>query len=241
MQNKIIAIHQPNLFPWLGYFNKILRCDTFVFLDHVLMNPRTSIYPKKVNVISNKQEYTLTIPLKNRTGEVFQRIQDMEIEKPDIIGGKHLKTIEQNYKKAPYFGECFPLVLDYYQSSTNLISERNIQFIRSVVDKFGIDMSFVRTKDLDCKGTSTELLVEIVKAMKGSIYLSGDGAGGYQDQALYSDNNIELIFTEFKHPVYSQFNSKEFIKGLSIIDALMNCGFEGVKSLLHRGANTNKK
>ena len=31
----IVAIHQPNFFPWLGYFNKMIMCDTFVVLDHV--------------------------------------------------------------------------------------------------------------------------------------------------------------------------------------------------------------
>jgi hypothetical protein len=44
--SKLIAIHQPNLFPWMGYFAKIAKSDAFVFLDHVVLNPRTSILPK---------------------------------------------------------------------------------------------------------------------------------------------------------------------------------------------------
>jgi len=31
----IVAIHQPQYLPWLGYLDKIERCDTFVFLDNV--------------------------------------------------------------------------------------------------------------------------------------------------------------------------------------------------------------
>ena len=32
---KIVAIHQPNYLPWLGYFHKIAAADIFVFLDDV--------------------------------------------------------------------------------------------------------------------------------------------------------------------------------------------------------------
>ena len=33
--SKVIAIHQPNYIPWLGYFYKIYESDIFVFLDDV--------------------------------------------------------------------------------------------------------------------------------------------------------------------------------------------------------------
>src|SRR4051812_2430296 len=100
---RLIAIHQPNLFPWLGYFAKIAKSDAFVFLDHVVLNPRTSIYTKRVKIISNKVEFWLTIPLKNKPGQTFQPINEMEIDNPKFVGDKQLKTLELNYKKAPFF------------------------------------------------------------------------------------------------------------------------------------------
>jgi hypothetical protein len=31
----IVAVHQPQYLPWLGYFDKIRRADVFCFLDNV--------------------------------------------------------------------------------------------------------------------------------------------------------------------------------------------------------------
>jgi len=42
-----------------------------------------------------------------------------------------------------------------------------------------------------------------------------------------------LIYQEFQHPRYDQVNTAEFVPGLSVIDALMNCGFERTAELIH--------
>ena len=34
-ESNLVGIHQPNFFPWLGYFNKIHSSDKFIFLDNV--------------------------------------------------------------------------------------------------------------------------------------------------------------------------------------------------------------
>ena len=31
----IVAIHQPQYLPWLGYFDKMLKADVFCYLDNV--------------------------------------------------------------------------------------------------------------------------------------------------------------------------------------------------------------
>ena len=57
--NLVIAIHQPNFFPWLGFFDKINRSDIFIILDHVLNNPRDPLWIKRVQIISNGEPFFL--------------------------------------------------------------------------------------------------------------------------------------------------------------------------------------
>ncbi len=234
---EVIAIHQPNLFPWLGFFAKIIKSDTFVFLDHVLLNSRSAIYTKRVKVIANGNEFWLTIPLKTKPNQIFQPICEMEIDKPDILKSKHLKTFELNYKKSPFFSETFPLIESFYNNPSKLIAERNSHFTISLLNTMNFNKASVLSSTLACSKTSTEMLVEIMQKLGGKTYLSGDGAEGYQDIEEYQKNNITLQFMNYVHPQYPQFNSDVFCKGLSIIDALMNVGISGTKSLLELSSN----
>ena len=44
---KVVAIHQPNFLPWLGYFDKLARADVFVLLDDAQ-------FPKKQGNATNR-------------------------------------------------------------------------------------------------------------------------------------------------------------------------------------------
>ncbi len=59
------------------------------------------------------------------------------------------------------------------------------------------------------------------------------GADSYQENEILERQGIEVVARNFVHPVYKQFNSENFVKGFSIIDALMNCGIDGTKKLLN--------
>jgi hypothetical protein len=91
---------------------------------------------------------------------------------------------------------------------------------------------------LNAKGSSTDLLISMVKSVGGTGYLCGGGASGYQEDEKFSLEGLTLKYQDFSHPVYLQFNTSEFVPGLSIIDALMNCGPEGTRALIFDDAES---
>ena len=146
---------------------------------------------------------------------------------------KILKTIETNYKKAQYFDEIFPLLNTLISNPESNVSQYNSAAILGVSEKLGINANkFNWSSKLPHGGNSNELLASLTKAVGGEAYLTGKGASAYLDENIYKAAGIQLIHQNFQHPEYVQRNSPEFVAGLSIVDALMNIGFENVADLL---------
>lgn len=230
-----ITIHQPDLMPWLGFFAKINKADIWVVLDHTQNNPRdAAFWGRRVKMLLNGKPQWLSLPLEKPDNNVVGvAISEMKFSQADpSIFPKALKTIESSYKKAPFFKEVFPLAELYFQQHEVFMAKRNMGFIKHVMDLLDINTDIVYSSDLQCEASSTALLVEIITKLKGTTYLCGDGANGYQEDELFAQADINLEYNNFQHPVYSQFNSTEFIPGLSIMDALMNIGPAETKKLI---------
>jgi hypothetical protein len=56
----IVAIHQPQYLPWLGYFDKIDKADKFVFLDTVQFKKNEWQNRNKIRTVHGCQ--WLTVP-----------------------------------------------------------------------------------------------------------------------------------------------------------------------------------
>ena len=227
----IISIHQPNFLPWLGFFNKIVQSDVFVFLDDVQFE-RGKTFTSRTKLVVNKQESWLTIPTKDKSD--LKNINEIEIDNPLLWKKKHLKTIEMNYKKTPYFNEVFELIQQVYMQDNNLLVNYNMPLIIEICIYLDIKTKFIQSSNLmqSKEKQGWDKILSILKKMEATTYISGSGEGSkrYVNQSDLTANGINLEWQEFNHPTYPQLHG-EFISHLSIIDALFNVGFEGVKKL----------
>jgi WbqC-like protein family len=172
--------------------------------------------------------------LKKGIHSIFIPISDMEIQMDDRVKSKFLQSVELNYKKAPHFNTVFPLIHHYFSNGSINLLENNMAFIKSVIKGLQIETEIIYSSVLNPEGSSNDMLIDILKKRQASIYLCGDGAAGYQQDELYDAQNIEVRKNGFQHPVYHQFNTKTFVKGLSIVDALMNLGFDNTAELVRQ-------
>lgn len=235
-----ITIHQPDMLPWLGLFNKIDKADLWVILDHTTNNPRdAAFWGRRVKILVNGEGKWLSLPLKKpeAPGLIGIPIYEMKFNdaQPKLFQDA-LRTIELNYKKTEYFNEIFPIAEAFLLSSEMNMSKRNLSFIFKMMELLEITTEICYSSDLNCEENATALLVEILKKKQGTTYLCGGGARGYQQDELFDEAGIHLLYNNYNHPTYPQIHCQAFTPGLSIIDALMQVGVEGTKELIRNEA-----
>ncbi|MGN6149754.1 MAG: WbqC family protein [Rhizomicrobium sp.] len=231
----VVAIHQPNFFPWLGYFDKIAQADRFVFLDNVQMPLTGSSYINRVNILIGGTPQAIQVPTA-RGMEARKTISTTPMAPQAKWREKLLKTIHQSYARAPFAKDVSPVIEALMLNPSDKLGPFNENGIRALAGKIGIsDRKFLRASELNTSGGSNELLIEIVKKVDGKTYLAGGGAEGYQQDQLFADAGLNVTYQRFSHPQYAQSGTNAFVPGLSIIDALMNLGFDGTRNLLRIG------
>jgi RimJ/RimL family protein N-acetyltransferase len=236
LTRRLVAIHQPNFFPWLGYFDKLARADVFVLLDDVQFPKKGGTWINRVRLLIDEEPAWVTVPVV-RSYHGVRQIREMRIDEQTPWRRKLLKTIQASYARAPHKDEVMPVLSELIGNPTDELAEYNGASIAALTEAVGLTTDVVHSSSLGVTGRATERLIELVKAVGGSSYLSGGGAGGYQEDERFSDAGIELVQQGFEPPTYPQLASAP-VPGLSVIDALLNCGFEGTRRLLDSAGRT---
>jgi hypothetical protein len=225
MDNKIVSIHQPNFMPWLGYFYKIFQSDIFILLDDAQFQKKGASYTNRVSINMNGEEKYLTLPVKRKKGN--WNINDATFD--GRIKKKIISSLQCNYAKAKYFKENKEFIFDLINFESINLATYNINFILKVCEKLNITTNLVKSSNYEISTTSTQRLVDLIKKVDGMIYISGSGGDKYQDKESYINSNIELTYNKMPLFKYTQLKTDDFIPGLSIIDAILNIGFERLK------------
>lgn len=219
--SKVIAVHQPNYLPWIGYFDKMSKCDVFVFLDDVQM-PRGSGVENRNKIRNYKGWQWLTIPIKKKS-KGFQNVNMVEIDNSTDWAGKHYSSIVHAYTKAPFFKEHHDFFRELYSTSFNKMMDINLKIIKYIKDKLNISAELIHSSDLSIDHKGSERIVEIVKSVNGDVYLSGGGDSEYLELESFKNAGISVRDQNFVHPEYKQIHG-EFISCMSIIDLMFNQG-----------------
>ena len=224
----IVSIHQPNFFPWMGYFDKINRSDKFIFLTSSLRS-KSDKYLTRTRIINNnsKLQY-LSAPLGIKQIPINQLIMPADHQWKT----KLLNIIKESYRDSNYFDEAYNDIKELLMYEYEYFSDYSINIIKFYIFRLNINTKLYIDTDFGQDfGVSNQRNIALCKKVGGDIYLSGSGAKAYNDNKLYRDNSLDLIYQDYIAPTYLQI-SDEFIPGLSIMDVIFNCGYTATEKLL---------
>jgi hypothetical protein len=224
-----IAIMQPYLFPYLGYFQLVQAVDKFVFYDDVAFIKQGWI--NRNNILLNHKKHMIIAPVKGISS--FKRINETEIDYKLNWTKKLLLTIEQAYKKAPEFQKIFPILQEILWSNKTTIADLSIYSVIKISNYLGIETIFQESSSIygnqELKGK--ERVIDICKQEGAERYINPIGGKELYAFEDFNSHGLALNFIKSKPLSYRQYTA-EFEPSLSIIDVLMFNSKEKVLSLL---------
>jgi hypothetical protein len=227
----IVAVHQPQYLPWLGYFDKIRRADVFCYLNDVQYKKNEWQNRNRIKTAQGWQ--WITVPVRYRFP---QKINEVYINNAVEWKKKQLQAMVTNYNRAPYFKQVVGILEDAFSKDWEFISELNVHLIESLKIMLNLETKRrVHSSDLELRDEPTDRLIDICKALGADTYLAGQGGIEYMDLERFEKSGLKVIIQEFKHPVYPQL-FEEFQSHLSIVDLLCNCGPESMNIICEANA-----
>jgi hypothetical protein len=223
-----LAIMQPYIFPYIGYFQLINAVDKFVIYDDV--NYINKGWINRNNILVNNKACLFTVPLKDASQN--RLIKDIEVLNDDWKL-KFLKTVEMAYKKAPKFQDVFPLIKNVVQTNTVHISELAYTSLRLVAEYLECSIMFEVTSSVYENATlkAQNRILDICLKEKASQYINPIGGVEIYSKDLFDGSSIRLNFLKTNALSYKQFGP-DFTPNLSMIDTLMFNSKDEIKRML---------
>lgn len=215
---KKIAIMQPYLFPYIGYFQLINAVDKFVIYDDVNFIKRG--YINRNFILNGPGKFLFTFPIKKVSQNKL--IRDLELSEHGNATEKYLKSLEQFYGSAPNFKKISKLIQEILDSKDSNLSKFIYVSLMKISDYIGIKTELIESssiyKNEALKGQ--DRIIDICKTEGANTYINPIGGIKLYSREVFTENGIEIKFLKPKKIRYKQFEN-EFVKELSIIDVLM--------------------
>jgi hypothetical protein len=233
----VVAIHQPNFLPWVGYFDKISRVDTFVLFDDVQL-PQGKSFCSRVKIKGANGPQWLTVPVAKKSKALINEVEIVQ----NGWSRKHIKTVESLYRKAPHFEKFWPTIRNELAKDWQFLADMNCALIETVTRLCELNTEFVRSSSFGLGEVSADQRILAILKMTGAgIYVSGEGAGSkrYIQNQEMETNGIKLVWQNFEHPVYQQL-AKPFELNMSMLDMLFLTGGNVSREPLAQQSVTNR-
>tara|TARA_Y100000739_G_C20548890_1_gene437238 strand:- start:407 stop:1102 length:696 start_codon:yes stop_codon:yes gene_type:complete len=227
MENRKIAMLQPNYIPWKGVFDLINRVDVFVFYDDVQYTLKD--WRNRNKIKTQNGDKWLSVPVKTK-GLRDQLVCNAQINIQENWQRKHFSAIQSAYAKAPFFKEYKYLIEDIYMDNVwGSISDLDIYSTKKIAEAIGISAEWVNSSDLKLHGNKDgEKIIKICQELNCNFFINGPASKEFMDYEKFKEAGIELDYMDYIYPEYNQLY-EPFNHYVTVLDVIFNCGPDAKK------------
>lgn len=226
-----LAIMQPYIFPYLGYFQLIHACDTFISLNDVNFIKQGWINRNQV-LINRKPSY-FTVPLLQASSN--KPINETRIHQDLYPKWKKgfMKSISQSYAKSPNFESIYESLGLVLNNNHEFIDELAMDSIKMSLRHLSIERELIDSTSVAKNGNlrGVDRVMHVCKNFGATDYVNLPGGKELYSKERFENEGIRLHFIQSGQMKYMQ-NTQEFHPNLSILDLLFNCTKEQLSNAL---------
>ena len=178
----IVSIHQPEHFPYMGYFQKMAGVDLFIILDDVKYR-KNYFQNRNKFVNSTGTEEWFTVPVLKKC--INKNINEVLVSPDHRWRKKIIKQLSLNFK----------VDLEEVYQKDNLL-DINMMSIEYSREKLGITTPMMFSSEIGAEGSSSEKLANLCNLVGAKTYISGPFGRDYLDTSLFNDCGIKIEFFE---------------------------------------------
>ena len=216
---KRVGIIQSNYIPWRGYFDFIDSVDLFVIYDDVQYS--TGSWRNRNQFKTQSSLKWLTVPVKTQLGLSIDQVLIGRTHKP--WQDTHRRILKESLESAPFFRDALEIWEEGIAACDLTISQLNIRLIKLICTYLQITTPIAIARDYSVTGAKTERLINLLKKVGATVYLSGSIAQRYLDENMFRENGISLEYKTYDYASYPQLWG-EFVGTVSVLDMIANTG-----------------
>lgn len=216
---KTISIHQPETFPYAGYFSKMMHSDEFIILDNVQFKKNN--YQNRNQIIHAGKPKWLTFPVLME-GRLHSTIADIEFSESVDWRSRNIKILEDAYRECEYYRYHMPILRDIINKADHSLMSFNMDIIEYMRNCLHINTPLIYSSKLNINSHKSDLVFDICESRGATSYLSGQGGRDYLDLFKFTMADIDVSYQVFVASITYTQQTNEFIPYMSVIDLLMN-------------------
>jgi WbqC-like protein family. len=225
-----LGIMQPYFFPYIGYWQRINAVNKHVIYDDV--NFIKGGWINRNRIMIGNEIHFFNLPMLNASPNKL--INEVGVRTDKVAQRKMLQTLEQAYKRAPYYGDIAPMLFDIITCSETNLAKYLTSQLRIICGYLQIKTELLVSSEIQKNNSlrAQDKVLEICRIIGASEYYNALSGSELYDKAVFAEHNIKLKFIEANTILYKRFRD-EFEPNLSIIDVMMFNSVPEIREMLN--------